>query len=528
MANDNSSSQFNYRQASDEELKNNLSQRKKYLDDTEDYLNKIRTRYQQERNKSNKKELKDLLEYELREKKKIQDEVNRLEWERIERIADKEEKHEAKLRQIRKENAQKREDAATAAAITREEKVSAKIQSTVFSVANGLKSALDSILDSYVASQEALNYGFTGTTNNLERITKLFGSALGGQGIVKQAEVYNNLTELVNQGIIYNVEQRAFLKTISDDLGGIFDATDGSLTRLINLQRRDLTSNRMAIRASLKEFLNQNYETSQYIKNGFRDVSSSLLEAQSIMDTNSAVAMEAVVQQWLGALSSVGMSSDTISQLATAIGQLGSGNLNALNGSSMQNLLVMGAARANISYADLLMEGVSADAADALMKGIVSYMTEIGQTAGNVVKSEYARIFGLNVSDLVAASQVGNPTQNGWVSDDISNLLNGLDDYVTDGRYLDNKIRNFITNWAMKVAEGDSYKKYRLRDITADIVSALTNGIELDPEFLGAGVGNFNIREIAQMTPLLSTLGDLLSATGTSLGTGLSNINTKD
>lgn len=79
MAETNNSSQFNYKQVSDEELKNKFSQRKKYLDDTEDYLNKIRTRYQQERNKSNKKELKDLLEYEFREKKKIQDEVNRLE-----------------------------------------------------------------------------------------------------------------------------------------------------------------------------------------------------------------------------------------------------------------------------------------------------------------------------------------------------------------------------------------------------------------------------------------------------------------
>ena len=272
----------------------------------------------------------------------------------------------------------------------------------------------------------------------------------------------------------------------------------------------------MAIRASLKEFLNQNYETSQYIKNGFQDVSNSLIEAQSIMDTNSAIAMEAVVQQWLGALSSVGMSSDTISQLATAIGQLGSGNLNALNGSSMQNLLVMGAARANMSYADLLMEGVSADAADALMKGIVSYMTEIGQTAGNVVKSEYARIFGLNVSDLVAASQVGNPTQNGWVSDDINNLLKGLDEYVSDGRYLDNKIRNLVTNWAMKVAEGDTYKKYRLRDIAADVVGGIANGIGVDR------VVTVDFGQVAQILPLMSTLGDLLSATGTTIEPGFS------
>lgn len=152
-------------------------------------------------------------------------------------------------------------------------------------------------MDSFISSQESMAYGLEGSTRTLSGITESLSKAINGSGLVKQEAVYNNLSKLVDAGIIYNVEQRAFLQTIADDLGGIFDTTNGSLTRLINLQRQDLTSNRMAIRSSLKEFLNQNYETSQYIKEGFQNVSNALLEAQSLMDSKSAMAMEAVLQQ---------------------------------------------------------------------------------------------------------------------------------------------------------------------------------------------------------------------------------------
>ena len=377
-------------------------------------------------------------------------------------------------------------------------------------------------MNSFLETQSSMAYNLTGTSKSLDDVTGTLGKALGGTGLVKQQAVYENLQDLVNEGIVYNVEQRAFLQTIADDLDLVFNASNGSLTRLINLQRTDLSSNRMAIEASLKEFLNQNYETSQYIKEGFQNVSSALLEAQSIMTTQSGMALESVVQQWMGSLSSVGMSQSTIDELATAIGQLGSGNISALGSSSMQNLLVMGAARSGQSYAQLLTEGVSATAADELMRGIVGYITEIGQSTSNVVKSEYARIFGLNISDLVAASQVGDVTRNGIVSDKIDTLLGRMNDYVYSTTQANNLIENFMYDWATGIAsDRETYMTYRLTDLLGKATSQLVGGLTVNAGFLGTGI-SATLSPLLNAAPLLATLPKLMDSIG-NLGTNIGN-----
>ena len=67
--------------------------------------------------------------------------------------------------------------------------------------------------------------------------------------------MYKNLTELIKAGISENVEQRAFLETISDDLNLLLDTQTGSLARLIRLQDASIAENRVAIEYSLREFL---------------------------------------------------------------------------------------------------------------------------------------------------------------------------------------------------------------------------------------------------------------------------------
>jgi len=367
-------------------------------------------------------------------------------------------------------------------------------------------------MDSFISSQERMAYGLEGSTRTLSGITESLSKAINGSGLIKQEAVYNNLSKLVDAGIVYNVEQRAFLQTIADDLGAVFDSSSGSLPRLINLQRQDISSNRLAIQSSLKEFLNQNYETSQYIKNGFQDVSNALLEAQSLMDSKSAMAMEAVLQQWLGSLSSVGMSESTIQSLATAIGQAGSGNISALSNSNMQNLIVMGAARQNLSYGQILTEGVSDDVANQLMQGIVDYISEIGKNTSNVVKSEYARIFGLSVSDLVAAAQVGNPTEKGIVSDDITNLLGKMDNYVYFNQKIENMLSNLLYGWGTNVASDEAnYTAYRIVDVLSSVGSSVVSGLTTSNSFLGQGIQTV-LSTVLNMAPLLATLPGLIKS----------------
>ena len=434
--------EFDAGEVSGEKLAEKLKKQEAYLLKLDAYQKQLEEKRRTEADKKNLRAIKKSIEDEYKERIKNQEKLFELRQKQIEEEDDIEKRLALQRALDEDKREAERRNSREKRAIDFESNLTKAISSSV----NNIKSTLEGIMKSFIDSQEAMNYGLIGTGRNLKEITSGIGDALGGTGLVKQENVYKNLSSLINQGILYNVEQRAFLQTIADDLGGVFDVTSGSLTRLINLQRQDLTANRLAIQSSLKEFLNQNYETSQYIKEGFQGVSESLFEAQAIMTSDSAMKLEATVQQWLGSLSSVGMSQQTVNQLAQAIGELGSGNLNALNSSSMQNLLVMGAARSGLSYADLLMEGVSGEAADALMKGIVSYMTEIGQTAGNVVRSEYARVFGLNVSDLVAASQVRNATEGGIVSDNIYNLLDNISGYVTKNRQFDNMLANFVYN----------------------------------------------------------------------------------
>jgi len=172
-----------------------------------------------------------------------------------------------------------------------------KLHDGLGSVTSTLTSAIDSSLNTYLDAQQKLAAHLSGSsTTSLTSILDRMQSTLSTTNIVRQENVFNNLGNLVRSGITYNVEQRAFLQTLAQDIDMVFNAQDGSLTQLIRLQNRDLSSNRMAIEYSLQKFLNQNYQTSEYIKSAFSDVSRSLKTAQSTMSSRNAVDFEGTVQ----------------------------------------------------------------------------------------------------------------------------------------------------------------------------------------------------------------------------------------
>ena len=127
-----------------------------------------------------------------------------------------------------------------------------------------------------------------GANKDWESITDNLNNALSANSLVRQENVYKNLTELIKAGISENVEQRAFLETISDDLNLLLDTQTGSLARLIRLQDASIAENRVAIEYSLREFLNQNYQTSEYIKDSYLKVADSISELQAINTTSIA------------------------------------------------------------------------------------------------------------------------------------------------------------------------------------------------------------------------------------------------
>lgn len=241
--------------------------------------------------------------------------------------------------------------------------------------------------------------GYSGLYNSL--MTKV-----GINPYIKTENMLNNLSTLVEQGIAFNLEQRTFLATISEKVANTFDAFDSNLARIVRIQQADSTAARLGLEAFMTRFLNNMFSDTSYLNNTFDTVTANLLEATSQLSTQQGVEFEGVIQKWLGSLSSVGLSESTASSLSQALGYLATGDVQGLSSSGMQNLLVMAASRAGLSYSEMLTRGITLDETNTLLGSIVEYLQEIGQSTNQVVKNQYASTFGVSLSDIRSAQNL--------------------------------------------------------------------------------------------------------------------------
>lgn len=146
------------------------------------------------------------------------------------------------------------------------------------------------------------------------------------------------------------------------------------------------------------------------------------------METGAAIAAEKTIQGYLGAFASAG-GSDT-SRFAAALSQIGSGDFNL--DPSMQNLMVMAASRAGLSYADILTGGLNANSSDALLNAMFSYIASMGNTGSNVATNAMARLFGVSMSDIRAAQGMASHGVNTDYSSDIGSFFAALENSTND------------------------------------------------------------------------------------------------
>lgn len=331
---------------------------------------------------------------------------------------------------------------------------------------DSLFQTVEKSISTYTQYSLRVNSALTGISSYSATIDKL-NSALAGSGSASVISVLQNVANLTSKGIVNNVEQRAFLQTISEGIASTFDAMDDTLLRLIKLQNADSTENRLALQASLKEYLNTNYKNSQYLVENYKTVSANIIEATSLLSSSQSLGVESTIQKWLGSLSSSGLSSSAVGNLSSALGSLGSGNLSQLSGTGMQSLLIMGANRAGLSYADLLTGGLTQDKTNKLMYGITSYLSSL--SGNNVVMSEYARLFGLSSSDLLAArnaaSNLSGISGANISSSNLGRYLNQYNEYMnaTPALFYQNLIGNLGFSTGQKVATNmQDYQAYEI------------------------------------------------------------------
>ena len=242
------------------------------------------------------------------------------------------------------------------------------------------------------------------------RLSDTITGSVGVSPYIKQSDIVNKVKELINSGIAFDVEQRAFLATISDKIATTFDANDSTLRRLIRLQQQDSTAARLGMESAMNAFLNNMYENTEYLGSLSSSVRGQLEEAQALMSTEQAVELEFQVQKWLGSMYSVGVSDSTVNKLATAIGQLASGDISGITSGGANNLLIMAANEAGVSLEGILKNGLDASQTNILLQAMVNYLANIyNETKGSkVLQQQFANVYNLTASDLKAVTNLAN------------------------------------------------------------------------------------------------------------------------
>ena len=331
---------------------------------------------------------------------------------------------------------------------------------------------------------------------------------------VNQQTMLENLSKLVEAGVGYNLEDRAYLATIMKRTVETFDVLDASLNRMIRLQQADLTRPQMGLEAYLTQGLNAVFQDTSYLSNMYDTVTSALVEATSQMAYNETTSYLYNVQKWLGSLYSVGISESAINTIAQGLNYLGSGNVNQLTSNNQLNtLFAMSAQKAGLSYAQLLTTGVSDENVDKLLRSMIEYLQSIAEnTSSEVLRSEYGRIFGgFSVSDLRAIQNLTS-TDISYIDaykldyqsafKEVQNQISKLDERTSTAEKIENMFNNLIYSIGAQVAENETlYKNWVLMGIleeAGDTIGGIIPGVigEIFSNGIGAAAEAIKIGDV--------------------------------
>lgn len=376
-----------------------------------------------------------------------------------------------------------------------------------------------------------INARMQGTDKDFKDLQNTISNNLALSPFVKTTKVLDKLAEAVDQGVSYNVEQRAFLASITDKIASTFDAFDSNLLRLIRLQQADSTAARMGMEASLTKLFNSMFQDTSYLSDGYDSVSSAILDANSQLSRDASAEFEFTIQKWLGALSSLGMSNDTITEIAKGINYLATGDVtNLSNSSSLQTMLAMAASNANLEYSEMLLSGMDAETTNKLLESMILYLKDIAENSDSqVVKAAYGDIFSMSLSDMSAISNLTteeittlskhNMTYENMMSE-MNTQLNQLISRSSVAEMLDNVYKNVMFSVASDMASSPvMFMMQKMVDFMTDtgtdinipFINAMGFGLDLNAsvkDLLQMGLG------IGQAFSLAGTIGSALTGGG--------------
>lgn len=412
-------------------------------------------------------------------------------------------------------------------AATRAEKTikQAKLDSVMSSV-KGILEMMDSTMEQIASYKTNIDTRLQGSKNKTsygsywDAMSSNITSFAGASVLVKQSKIAERVASMVEQGIAFNVEQRASLQELAGKIATTFDATNGTLLRLVRIQQQDTTAGRLGMESALTAFLNNMYETSEYMSQIANSVKSNIEEAMAMMSGEAAVSFEYQVQKWLGSLYSVGMSETAVGNIGDTLGKIAAGQLEGLTSGGASNLLIMAANNANIPISSLMSDGLNANTTNELLNAMVEYLAKIYNEAGNskVIQQQFADIFGLTASDLKAvanlAPSIRSVSTNGLTYNTAMQQLNSMTWSAISRTSVAEIMTNLWDNLNYTMAAGIAnnpvlYATYKI----SNMLDEMAGGIALpDIKVMGSGV---NLQTtVADLMKVASLSGGILSGMG--------------
>lgn len=400
---------------------------------------------------------------------------------------------------------------------------------------------LENQMDEIASKKSAIDTRLQGSSNEKrhgsywDQMTYDITGFAGVSPLIKQSEVAKRVADMVGQGVAFNVEQRATLDVIKDKIATTFDAANGTLLRLVRIQQQDTTAGRLGMESALTAFLNNMYETTEYMSTLATSVKSGLEEAMSLMTGENALSFEYQIQKWLGSLSSVGMSDSAVQGLAGILGQVAAGKLEGITNGGQGNLVIMAANQAGLNMSDILNTGLDQQTTNILMNSMVDYLAKIYNESGNskVIQQQIASIYGLSASDLKAAVNLSK--SNNIVARDgldyntamgrLYTMAGSMGSRTSLGEQLSNMWNNIQYSMAAGMANNPiTYSLFKMSGLLKDAVGGIDFSI---PMYMGTGTAQtFNVANLMRAGALsggiISSLASMISSGGNGGLTGQS------
>ena len=406
---------------------------------------------------------------------------------------------------------------------------------------NKAMSSVDDYLSTYTQNFTSVTTRLQNSGYTYENINKVFKANTAANPYVRYDKLLTKLNSLVEEGVAKGVAQRAFLGTIAEEVATTFDATQASLLQIVRIQQTDTTAQRLGLEANLTRLFNYYFGDTSYLSQAFDSVQQTLIGTSSQMSADASIEFDYIVQKWLGSLGSVGVDSGTLQTIAEGINYLGTGNVEALSSNSaLQNLLVMSANKAGLNYGTILTNGLGINDTNTLLKSLIQYVQEISNSNNNVVKSAYANLFGVKISDMAAFNNLDSTVidqiyQQAMTSNDTISELNWQLGQAGKRYHLSTKIQNLLDNTFMGIGMGvannaATYGLYK----AASMLEAITGGINLpvvsfmgnsfDPKMSLEGLIKTGVVGFSAIGQLVSSIGNIFS--GSALDINKWDVNT--